>query len=149
MRAVIQRVLEASVIIEGRAIASIGKGLLVFLGVGSNDTGKDIDYLAEKIVNLRIFEDENGKMNFSLMDTGGEALIVSQFTLFGDCRKGRRPSFTGCAPPKEAIEFYENFCSRVRQLGVSVKKGVFQADMKVSLINDGPVTLILDSEKRF
>ena len=131
--------------VEGR----IGEGLLVLLGVTGADTGQDADYLAEKIVNLRIFDDEQGKMNRSLIDTGGAMLVVSQFTLYGDARKGRRPSFTGAARPEDANVLYEYFVNRARDFGVRVETGVFQAMMKVSLINDGPVTILLDSQRTF
>ena len=146
MLAVIQRVHQSSVTVGNTLIGEIGKGLLVLLGVGKDDTIDDAFYLADKIVNLRIFEDENGKMNRSLLETGGEMLVVSQFTLLGDCRKGRRPSFVQAAGPDKANELYEHFVSRTRQKVVSVKTGRFQAMMAVSLINDGPVTLILESK---
>lgn len=145
MRAVIQRVQESSVTVGNQTVGKIGNGLLVFLGIAKEDNGQDVDYLADKIVNLRIFEDENGKMNRSLRETGGEMLVVSQFTLLGDCRKGRRPSFIHAAEPKKANELYEYFVSLVRQKGVSVQTGQFRAMMAVSLTNDGPVTLIVES----
>lgn len=146
MRAVIQRVKESQVKVENEIIAGINQGLLVLLGIAKGDAPADADYLADKIVNLRIFEDENGKMNRSLLQTGGKMLIVSQFTLLGDCRKGRRPSFVNAAPPKEADEMYEYFARQVEQKGVRVQTGRFRAMMAVSLINDGPVTLVLDSK---
>jgi len=149
MRAVVQRVKEARVMVEGRTVGSIGHGLLVFLGVGKDDKEDAADYLAEKILHLRIFHDEQGKMNRSLHELGYGMIIVSQFTLWGDCRKGRRPSFSRAAPPQEAERLYEYFIARVRDAGVEVATGRFQAMMEVSLVNDGPVTLLLDSEKVF
>lgn len=146
MKAVIQRVKESSVTVDGNPVGSIGKGLLALLGVAEGDTAQDADFLANKIINLRIFEDEQGKMNRSLLDTGGELLAVSQFTLLGDCRKGRRPSFVHAAGPEKAEELYEYFIQRVRTTGVAVETGRFRAMMEVSLINDGPVTLIVESK---
>jgi D-tyrosyl-tRNA(Tyr) deacylase len=145
MRAVVQRVKESHVAIEGEIVARIGSGLLVLLGVATGDTVKNADYLAEKISHLRIFEDDQEKMNRSLLDTGGDMLVVSQFTLMGDCRKGRRPSFIKAAHPDEADPLYEFFVQRVREKGVHVETGRFRAMMAVSLINDGPVTIILES----
>ncbi len=145
MRAVVQRVNSSSVRIDAKMVAQIGAGILVFLGVGVHDSTKDADYLAQKISNLRIFEDEKGKMNRSLIETGGDMLVVSQFTLLADCRKGRRPSFVQAAPPEKASQLYEHFVTRVRQKGIEVATGRFQAMMAVSLINHGPVTLILES----
>ena len=145
MRAVIQRVKESSVSVNNEIIGKIGSGLMVLLGVAETDRAKDADYLADKIVNLRIFEDENHKMNRSLFDIGGEMLVVSQFTLLADCRKGRRPSFVHAAGPDKANEIYERFVEHVRQKGVNVATGRFRAMMDVSLINDGPVTLIMES----
>ncbi len=145
MRAVVQRVTEADVTVDDKIIGSIGPGLMVLLGVQAGDTQNDLQYLAEKIVGLRIFSDAAGKMNLSVLDVQGSMLIISQFTLLGDVRKGKRPSFIGAAPPGEASELYDNFCQRVRMLGVTVATGQFAADMKVRLINDGPVTLIIDS----
>ncbi len=145
MRAVVQRVREASVEIEGEIISRIGGGLLVLLGVAREDHRSDAEYLASKISNLRIFEDEAGKMNRSLIDTGGDMLVVSQFTLLGDCRKGRRPSFISAAEPDRANELYEYFVEAVRQLGIPVATGRFKAMMAVALVNDGPVTLIVES----
>ncbi len=145
MRAVIQRVKQSSVKTEDQIVGQIGQGLLVLLGVTKTDSAKDADYLVNKIVNLRIFEDEEGKMNRSLLDIGGELLAVSQFTLLADCSKGRRPSFVAAAEPDKAAELYENFVTGVRQRGVSVQTGRFRAMMEVSLINDGPVTVIIDS----
>ena len=145
MRAIIQRVKESSVKVNSKITGKIGKGLLVLLGVAESDRPGDADYLSEKIINLRIFEDENGKMNRSLLETGGEMLVVSQFTLLGDCRKGRRPSFVNAASPEKANELYEYFVKKVRDKGIFVETGQFRAMMDVSLINDGPVTLIVES----
>jgi len=145
MRAVIQRVKSASVTVENEMVGKISKGLLVFLGIAKADKTDDAEYLADKIVNLRIFEDDNRKMNRSLLDIGGEMLVVSQFTLLGDCKKGRRPSFVQAAPPDHATGLYQIFLEQVRRKDVIVKTGQFQAMMDVSLINDGPVTLIVDS----
>ena len=145
MRAVVQRVSKSSVSVENKVIARIDRGLLVLLGVAKGDAPSDADYLAEKIVNLRIFEDENGKMNRSLIESGGELLVVSQFTLLGDCRKGRRPSFIDAADPEAADNLYEHFAEQARQKGVSVQKGRFRAMMDVALVNNGPVTLVLES----
>ncbi len=146
MRAVIQRVKESSVTVKNEIIGKIGRGLLVLLGVANEDKTNDAEYLADKITNLRIFEDDKGKMNRSLLETGGEMIVVSQFTLLGDCRKGRRPSFMNAADPEKANELYEHFVKEVRQKGVSVKTGRFRAMMEVSLINDGPVTIILENK---
>ena len=149
MRAVVQRVKSASVTVDGELVSEIGSGLLVFLGVSKDDQLEDIDYLAQKVANLRIFSDEDGKMNKSLLDIGGSALIVSQFTLYGDCRKGRRPSFIEASPPEKANKLYEEFIDALNELGVLGKGGIFQAMMDVQLINDGPVTMLLDSTKLF
>ncbi len=149
MRAVVQRVKKASVKIDGMIKAEIGDGLLVFLGVGSTDAEEDARYLVDKIVNLRIFEDQNGKMNLSALETGKELMIVSQFTLYGDCRKGRRPNFTSAASPDKAEELYQFFLDTAQKSGLKGEKGQFQAMMDVELINDGPVTLLLDSRKEF
>lgn len=149
MRAVVQRVLESSVKVDGAIVGEIGKGVMVLLGVEEGDTEKDAQYLAEKILGLRIFEDEDEKMNLSLEDVKGELLAVSQFTLLGDARKGKRPSYSNAARPDEANRLYEHFVAVVKSKGTKVETGVFQADMKVSLINDGPVTLLLDSKKQF
>lgn len=149
MRAVVQRVCEARVSVDNKIIGEIGKGLVVLLGVGTLDTEKDLTYLAEKILNLRVFEDENGKMNISLMDVGGELLIISQFTLYGDCRKGNRPSYCNAAPPQEAEAIYNRFVDYCRQRGVKVETGKFQAEMLVEIHNDGPVTILIDSRKEF
>lgn len=145
MKACIQRVREASVTVNGEVVGAIRHGLLVLLGVGQDDDHSQADYLASKLVGLRIFEDDQGKMNRCLGDVGGEMLVVSQFTLWGDCRKGRRPSFVQAAPPEKAEELYEYFCERVEQQGVSVARGRFRAHMDVALINDGPVTLNVES----
>jgi D-tyrosyl-tRNA(Tyr) deacylase len=144
--AVVQRVADSRVRVQNETVGKIGPGLLVLLGVSQSDSEKDADYLADKLVHLRIFEDKKGKMNLSLLDTGGEMLVVSQFTLLGDCRKGRRPSFVQAAPPDRAEALYETFMDRVRCNGVSVASGKFQAKMDVSLVNDGPVTLIVESK---
>lgn len=148
MKAVIQRVSEARVDVHGKTVGRIGKGILVLLGVEKGDTAKEVDWLAEKIANLRIFEDDGGKMNLSLLEIGGEILAVSQFTLAGNCGKGRRPSFDDAAPPEAANTLYGYFASRVWELGIPVQTGIFQADMQVSLTNDGPVTFILESPKK-
>ncbi|MDP2861220.1 MAG: D-aminoacyl-tRNA deacylase [Desulfobacterales bacterium] len=145
MRAVVQRVKESSVTVGGDIIGKIGAGLLVFLGVSKEDTINDVDYLADKILNLRIFEDEHGKMNRSLLEARGEMLVVSQFTLLGDCRKGRRPSFTDAAEPDKANELYEQFVEKAGSSGIRVKTGRFRAMMDVQLINNGPVTFIVES----
>ncbi|MBE9544143.1 MAG: D-tyrosyl-tRNA(Tyr) deacylase [Proteobacteria bacterium] len=145
MRAVIQRIKESSVKTENQIIGRTGFGLLVLLGVANGDSSSDADYLANKITNLRIFEDDKGKMNRSLLELGGEMMVVSQFTLLGDCRKGRRPSFMQAAEPNLATELYEYFVNQVRGLGIAVQTGRFGAMMEVALINDGPVTLILES----
>jgi D-aminoacyl-tRNA deacylase len=149
VRAVIQRVKESRVEVKGETVGAVGAGVLILLGVGGADTEKDADYLVAKIAGLRIFPDSHGQMNLSLLDSGGAALVVSQFTLFGDCRKGRRPSFTGAAPPERARGLYEYFMLGLRARGVPVESGRFQEMMDVCLINDGPVTILLDSEKKF
>jgi len=149
MRAVVQRVRNASVEVSGEIIANIGNGLLVLIGVGQDDDRADADYVAEKIVNLRIFTDADGKMNHSILETGGSAIVVSQFTLYGDVRRGRRPSYSDAASPEKGKELYEYFVNRVRSSGVEVETGIFQAMMLVSLTNDGPVTILLDSKKQF
>lgn len=147
MKAVIQRVSEARVVVEGDTVGEIGRGILVLLGVEKEDSEKDADWLAEKIVALRIFEDEAGKMNLSVQDIGGGLLIVSQFTLAGNCSKGRRPSFDTAAPPQEANRLYGYFVEKAKRLGVPTQTGIFQADMKVHLVNDGPVTFVVESPK--
>ncbi len=149
MRAIIQRVSEASVTVDKTVTGSIKKGILVLAGMKGSDTDNDLEWMAGKIINLRIFEDEQGKMNLSLKDIEGEMLIVSQFTLYGDCRKGRRPGFSEAAPPDIAERLYLRFIDKIRAAGIATATGQFQADMKVQLINDGPVTLMLDTEKIF
>jgi D-tyrosyl-tRNA(Tyr) deacylase len=145
MRAVVQRVKQSSVRAGNEIVGQIGKGLLVLLGVARDDTAKDADYLVNKIINLRIFEDPDGKMNRSLLETGGELLAVSQFTVLADCRKGRRPSFIEAAEPQKATDLYTKFVELARQKGVEVQTGRFRAMMEVALINDGPVTVIIES----
>lgn len=149
MRAVVQRVKSASVTVDGERVSEIGAGVLIFLGVAHDDTATELAYIANKVANLRIFEDEDGKMNRSLLETGGAALVVSQFTLYGDCRKGRRPSFINAARPEVANALYEQFISALEQQNIRTQGGTFQAMMDVQLINDGPVTILLDSDKQF
>ena len=149
MRAVIQRVRRAQVTVDGRVVGQIGSGLVVLLGIGKGDTAETADYLAEKTANLRIFDDAAGKMNVSLLESGGAALVVSQFTLYGDVRRGRRPAFDRAAPPQEAKEIYEQYAANLRSFGIRVETGIFQAHMVLELENDGPVTILLDSEKLF
>jgi len=149
MRAVIQRVSRAEVTVDGERVGRIERGFLVLLGVAADDQRADVIATATKIVGLRVFEDEGGKMNLSLADVGGMVLVVSQFTLLGDCRTGRRPSFVAAAPPELANVLYQEFIAEVRGQGISVETGRFQADMQVSLVNDGPVTLLIDSRKLF
>ena len=149
MRAVVQRVSEASVTVAGERVSAIGRGLLVLVGVGRGDTMADLEWLADKLVGLRIFADAEGQMNLSVQEVGGELLVVSQFTLHGDCRKGRRPSYSDAAPPEEAQRLYEQLLERLKALDLPVRAGVFRAMMQVALINDGPVTLLLDSRKAF
>jgi D-tyrosyl-tRNA(Tyr) deacylase len=147
LKAVIQRVGAASVKVDAKTAGQIGQGILVLLGVEKGDGERDATWLAEKIANLRIFEDDKGKMNLSVREIGGELLAVSQFTLAGNCAKGRRPSFDSAAPPEEANRLYEYFVGKLRELGLPVETGVFQAMMQVSLVNDGPVTFILESSR--
>ena len=149
MRAVIQRVSRARVRVNGQDTGEIGPGLLILLGMGQGDTPREADYLLEKVINLRIFEDPEGKMNLSLLDAGGDLMVISQFTLYADCRKGRRPSFTDAAPPGEAQKLYEYFVDAARQRELKVATGVFQAVMEVELVNSGPVTILLDSSQNF
>lgn len=149
MRAVVQRVREAHVTVEGERIAAIGPGLLVLLGVGASDVAADVDFLARRIANLRIFDDDEGRMNRSLLDTGGEILVVSQFTLWGDARKGRRPSYVRAAPAAKARGLYRTFLDVCAALGLRIAEGRFQARMEVHSVNDGPVTLLLDSTGAF
>lgn len=149
MRAVIQRVSHAKVTVNGEITGQIGPGLLVLLGVATPDTQADADYLAEKIIGLRIFEDSDGKMNLSVADTAGAVLVVSQFTLYGDVRRGKRPSFDAAAPPQPARELYEYFVTKIRAAGLRCETGRFQEMMQVELINEGPVTILLDSSKFF
>jgi D-tyrosyl-tRNA(Tyr) deacylase len=145
MRVVVQRVKEASVKVDSQIVGAIGKGMLVFLAVGKDDTEKDLDFLVNKVAQLRVFEDNQGKMNLSAQETPVEFLVVSQFTLLGDCDKGRRPSFDKAAEPKKAEDFYNQFVAKLRAQKFKVETGVFRAMMEVSLINDGPVTFIVDS----
>lgn len=149
MRLVIQRVLESSVKVEGKTVGQIGPGFMVLCGVEEGDTPDDVRYCVEKTANLRIFEDDAGKMNRSILDVGGEILAISQFTLAGDARHGRRPSFSKAARPDTAVPLYEAYCEGLRNAGIHVETGIFQADMKVALINDGPVTMLLDSRRTF
>ena len=149
MRCVIQRVTEASVTVEGEVIGQIGRGFMVLIGVSAEDTDKDIKYMAEKVPNLRIFEDEQGKMNLSLKDVGGAILAVSQFTLYGDARGSRRPSFIQAARPEQANALYEQLVAAWRAQGLTVETGRFRAEMQVALVNDGPVTILMDSTKAF
>ncbi|HXZ30668.1 MAG TPA: D-aminoacyl-tRNA deacylase [Terriglobales bacterium] len=149
MRAVIQRVRRARVTVENEVTGTIDRGLLVLLGVSRDDTEKDADYLAEKVSGLRIFEDEKGKMNLDVAEMHGAVLVVSQFTLYGDVRRGRRPSFDGAAPPEQAQQLYQYFVERIRAAGLACETGRFQEMMQVELVNDGPVTILLDSSKVF
>jgi len=145
MKLVIQRVKEARVMVDGATTGAIGAGLLVFIGIGRSDTPEDADYLLEKLLGLRIFSDQMGKMNRNIAEAGGSLLVVSQFTLYGDCRRGRRPSFDGAAPPEQAVALYGYFVEQARRGPVPVQTGVFQAAMEVHLVNDGPVTILIDS----
>ena len=149
MRCVVQRVSEASVAVNGETVGAVGPGLMVLIGVSTEDTDADLKYMTEKVPNLRIFDDENGVMNRSVLDVGGGILAVSQFTLYGDARGGRRPSYIRAAKPEEANEMYERLVEAWRAKGIHVETGIFRTDMKVSLVNDGPVTILLDSEKVF
>jgi len=150
MRAVVQRVSRAEVRVDQKTVGKIGKGILVLLGIGQDDGDQDLQWLADKVMNLRIFEDENDKMNLSVLDVGGQVLVVSQFTLYGDCRKGKRPSYSSAAAPQDAEKLYEAFVKFIEEkYGIKVETGIFQAMMEVELVNDGPVTLLLDSKKTF
>ena len=149
MRLVVQRVKNSNVVVEGQTIGEIGQGYMVLIGVGPEDTKEIADFLVQKLINLRVFEDENEKMNLSLKDVGGELLVVSQFTLYGDCRKGRRPSFSSAARPEVATKLYEEFIEKARKEGIVTKTGQFGAHMMVDLTNDGPVTILLESRKEF
>ena len=149
MRAVVQRVSESFVIVDGNKVGEIGRGLMVLLGVEKNDTERDVDYLVNKVTGLRVFNDPDGKMNLGLEEVQGQLLVVSQFTLLGDARKGKRPSFIHAADPGEGNRLYELFVDKARGLGIEVQTGQFQADMKLHLVNDGPVTILLDSRKTF
>lgn len=149
MRSVVQRVSSARVEVLGARVSSIGPGLLILLGVRKGDDAADLEWMAEKVLNLRIFDDAEGVMNLSLVDIEGELLVVSQFTLLADSRKGRRPSYIDAAAPEEAKSLYDSFCDRLEASGRPVRRGVFQAMMQVALVNDGPVTILLDSEKKF
>lgn len=149
MRAVVQRVKEGRVIVEEEIVGEIDRGLLVYLGVGDNDKETDLEYMVNKVTGLRIFEDENGKMNLSVQDIGGEILAISQFTLYGDARKGKRPSFTDAAAPELGDRLYERFIARTTEMGIRTQSGVFGAHMMVDYVNDGPVTILLDSTKLF
>lgn len=149
MRAVVQRVTEASVNVDGDIVGKINEGLLVFVGVGDEDGDKDLDYILDKIVGLRIFQDEQDKMNLSITDIKGELLIISQFTLYGDARKGKRPSFSKSGKPEIGEKYYNELISRTKKLGIKTESGVFGAHMDISLINNGPVTILLDSKKGF
>ncbi len=149
MRAVVQRVKNAKVEVDDNEIGAIDSGLLVFLGIGDEDKMDDIDYLIDKIVNLRIFEDENGKMNLSAVDLGKDIMVVSQFTLYGDCRQGKRPNFLNAAPPDKAERLYDVFIDKINKYDLKIETGEFKAMMDVDLVNDGPVTLLIDSKKAF
>ena len=149
MRSVVQRVKSASVTVDGKTVGEIGMGLLILLAIGPEDGQGDLTWMVDKLVGLRIFEDEEEKMNCSVQEVGGEILLVSQFTLYGDCRKGKRPSFSAAAPPEKAKLLFEQVVEETRRRGLKVETGVFQAEMDVALINHGPVTILLDSEKKF
>lgn len=149
MRAVVQRVRDARVKVDGKIVADLERGILVYLGIGKNDTPADTSWLSEKAVSLRIFEDSAGKMNLSVRDVSGDVLVVSQFTLYADARKGRRPSYSDAAAPELAVKLYEDFIQAVRSTGIATHSGVFQAHMDISYTNDGPITILLDSKKLF
>lgn len=149
MRAVVQRVISSKVVVDGKIVGSINKGINVLIGISCDDNEGDLKYIRDKIINLRIFEDENFKMNKSLMDIGGEMLVISQFTLYGDCRKGRRPNFMAALGGEESKKLYDKFILMLKEYGIKVETGIFGADMKVDIQNDGPVTILLDSKKNF
>lgn len=149
MRAVVQRVDRASVTVDNKVVGQVDKGLMVLFGAAQDDTDKDLNYIVDKVAGLRIFEDDQDKMNLSVQDVGGSILAVSQFTLYGDCRKGKRPSFDGAAKPELANSYYEKFVAALRDKGIKVETGVFRAHMLVELVNNGPVTMLLDSKKQF
>ena len=149
MRAVVQRVTSSKVVVDGKITGEISKGLNVLIGISSDDTEEDLKYIRDKVINLRIFEDENSKMNKSLMDINGELLLISQFTLYGVCRKGRRPNFMSALGGEEAEKLYDKFVTMVKECGIKLETGIFGADMKVDIQNDGPVTILLDSKKNF
>ena len=149
MRAVVQRVTSSKVVVDGKIVGSINKGINVLIGISCDDNEGDLKYIKDKIINLRIFEDENFKMNKSLMDIGGEMLVISQFTLYGDCRKGRRPNFMAALSGEESKKLYDKFILMLKEYGIKVETGIFEADMKVDIQNDGPVTILLDSKKNF
>ncbi|MBQ0107936.1 MAG: D-tyrosyl-tRNA(Tyr) deacylase [Phascolarctobacterium sp.] len=149
MRVVVQRVDRASVTVDNKVVGQVDKGLMVLFGVAPDDTDKDLNYIVDKVAGLRIFEDDQDKMNLSVQDVGGSILAVSQFTLYGDCRKGKRPSFDGAAKPELANSYYEKFVAALRDKGIKVETGVFRAHMLVELVNNGPVTMLLDSKKQF
>ena len=149
MRAVVQRVTSYKVVVDGQITGAINKGINVLIGISCDDNEEDLKYIRDKIINLRIFEDENFKMNKSLMDIGGEILVISQFTLYGDCRKGRRPNFMAALGGEEAKKLYDQFVLMIKECGIKVETGIFGADMKVDIQNDGPVTILLDSKKNF
>ena len=149
MRAVVQRVTHSKVVVDGEIVGQIDKGINVLLGISKEDTIEDLKYIKDKIINLRIFEDENFKMNKSLLDVNGDILAISQFTLYGDCRKGRRPNFMEALGGKEAEKLYNDFITMIKETGIKVETGIFGADMKVEIHNDGPVTILLDSKKNF
>ena len=149
MRAVVQRVTSSKVVVDGKIVGSINKGINVLIGISCDDNEGDLKYIKDKIINLRIFEDENFKMNKSLIDIGGEMLVISQFTLYGDCRKGRRPNFMAALSGEESKKLYDKFILMLKEYGIKVETGIFGADMKVDIQNDGPVTILLDSKKNF
>ena len=149
MRAVVQRVTSSKVVVDGKIVGSINKGINVLIGISCDDNEGELKYIKDKIINLRIFEDENFKMNKSLMDIGGEMLVISQFTLYGDCRKGRRPNFMAALSGEESKKLYDKFILMLKEYGIKVETGIFGADMKVDIQNDGPVTILLDSKKNF